>query len=440
VPIYVDLGNCNASLLGGAGCPGKTILLSAVITNTGSCTQSFDWRLKHHSGDAVISLPVSGSTAPLPPPPPSAGDTFSIPVTINGTAGQSEVVRLETYGADDQIICSTTATVTAAKVDVTNARSSLDDQVLTGSTASLVADLDLVLGGASYQLQWSFLGQVSPWQGPYNTSPSGAYAFPVPANQDHTLSETLTVKARLFGTFDECDSFTRNMKVFFALDSANDTHNRPTGNTDANWFRHWGNDHDNACTTFSATGTVAYFGKNVTFEYGGVAGTTRAQYNNSLSDPIVTLYDFAHAPANRNFVSSAMTYLDSQGNSVNDPAGAITIVWNRSGIDQVNQSVMHEIEHLNVNLLWEDPNGQWFMAYGAHSPGVGGNDRDNDELPNAIEDTTPGYRWDVARTHANFYLSGDDEEVWIEELTSGAPAGVSGNDWAYQGKQSTPSN
>jgi hypothetical protein len=328
----------------------------------------------------------------------------------------------------------------------------LDDQVLSGTDAELQAEVDLGGQATGYYLRWTFAGSTSSWQGPFSASPSGSYTIAVPPDQAHTLNEQLQAEMRIGTDGPICDTFARNRGVFFDIDAANDTHNRPGGNTDANWFRHWGIDRDNACSTFAATASVVYFGAGVTFSYGG-SGTPddRAAYNGDPNNPEFTLYDLAHSRENWNFASQAMTYSDSQGNQVNAPAGAITITYDVAGIDALNVDVFHEVEHLHTDLRWDPSNGggDWYQLYGPQAqacddgdgiPEPGEHDFDCDELPNAVEDANPGFRWNRSVTHSGFYLTGDDEEVWIENIVQGTPPGTASNDWAFEGKQSTPNN
>lgn len=124
-----------------------------------------------------------------------------------------------------------------------------------------------------------------------------------------------------------------------------------------------------------------------------------------------------------------------------------TIQHNKSGIDLVRHAVAHEMKHLDVDIKWYTSQGDWRVAHGPHKADDGDgvlqadeNDFDDDELPNAVEDALPGFRWDVATTHTGMYVSGDDEETWIEYLVQSTAGGVATSDWAFEGKQSTPSN
>ena len=111
VPIYVTLGDCAVSFTSvEPGCPGSTADLSFLVTNDGECDQSFDWRVIHESGDAVVqNLPISGTTSQL-----NSSTGFEIvttSLTLGGTIGQSEVVRILLEGAENQIICTNVTTV-----------------------------------------------------------------------------------------------------------------------------------------------------------------------------------------------------------------------------------------------------------------------------------------------------------------------------------------
>lgn len=323
----------------------------------------------------------------------------------------------------------------------------LDDQVITGTRAEFEATVDLtnLPTGSEYFLRWTFLGTSSSWEGPFTTATSGKFEFDVPPDATHKLDEELMVELRV-DQGNVCFMLTRDMKVFFDLVASNDTHNRSSGNSDANWFRHWGTDNDNAVNNFSATGTVSFFGRNASFTYGGASGGI-AQYDGNTSSPKFTLFDAAKDRLNVNFSSASMSYTDSQGNSITSPAGAISIIYDKSGIDVVELNINHEAEHLHTDLRWLAPNGDWFLAYGTrmadNGDGVlqpGENDFDNDEIPNLVEDANLGFRWDVRTTHAGFFLSGDDEEVWIENIVQSTGNGTAANDWALEGKQSNPSN
>lgn len=125
------------------------------------------------------------------------------------------------------------------------------------------------------------------------------------------------------------------------------------------------------------------------------------------------------------------------------------ISFDVSGIDAVDLDVTHEAEHLHTDLRWQE-GGDWFALYGAYTPQLcddgdgilepGEHDFDCDELPNVVEDATPGFRWDRSVTHSGFYLTGDDEEVWIENIVQQTAPGTGSNDWAFEGKQSNPAN
>jgi len=344
--------------------------------------------------------------------------------------------------------------VTVLKVDITNIVNTqivrghtLTNQVLTGNQASFQASVDVQPAGTEYFLRWHFLSSTSGWTGPFSVS-TATWNTDVPSNATHALSELLTVEASFETNGTICDSAVTNMRVFFDIDAATDTHNRPAGNVDANWFRHWGVDQDNAVSSYSAAGTVVHFGKNVTFSYGGAGGGLTGTYNSNPNNPSIALYDGGHGAENHSWTSAAMTYTNSVGSNVVANAAAISITWTNSGIDLLSIVIAHEAQHLNTDLRWQAPNGTWFLAYGARTAddgdGVledGENDFDNDELPNAVEDATIGFRWDVSSTHQpGFYLGGDDEEVWIENAVQATPGGTDANDWAFEGKQSSPSN
>jgi hypothetical protein len=217
------------------------------------------------------------------------------------------------------------------------------------------------------------------------------------------------------------------------------------GITHANWYRHWGVDADNACSTYSADGTVAYFGKEVRFRYGGV-GPPRGQFNGDAADPEIALWDQVHVRESHSFSSPPMTYVDSGGNMITAAAGAIAISFDRSGIDALNTTINHELEHLHIAVRWAD-GGEWRTQFGPRVTDDGDgilepheNDFDGDFLPNQIEDAAPGLRWDDPVTHEGFYVNGTDEEVWCEQAALFAPPGNYQADWAFEGKQSTPSN
>ncbi len=88
----------------------------------------------------------------------------------------------------------------------------------------------------------------------------------------------------------------------------------------------------------------------------------------------------------------------------------------------------HELEHLRVDLLWIEPDGEWYRQYGPRRKDENNNgivdgcddpeddipcenDFDDDEIPNAVEDYLQGIRWDDGVTDPTFYLQGDDEET-----------------------------
>jgi hypothetical protein len=312
----------------------------------------------------------------------------------------------------------------------------LNDQVLTGSEAVFHAILTASLKNNDvYYLRWKFMGTTSEWIGPYNSSSAEAWHFSIPADATHKLKEPITVEVRLNTDGNIHDSYRKNMRVFFNSLGNGDTHNRPAGNTDANWFRHYGTDQDNAVDNYSASSTVSYGGKAVTFIYGGSSGD-EGSFNLSVQNPIITLYDAACGGTGFSFSSNAMPpYTDSTGKTVNAPAGALTVSRaNLRGIDNLKRTVGHELEHLNIFLKWL-PGGQWYEQYGSWNIAV---DQDRDLLPNAVEDGIIGLRWDVERSQWNFYLNGSDREIWCELASNGVGNGNASNDWAFPGKQSTP--
>jgi len=405
-----------------------------------------------------MSKSVQHLTVHLPGSIACSNTPTSIPFTadIDPNAPAGPIV-FEIIGTTSKSECSTLATVNVTEPELVQIQNRqtvrgtlLNDQVLNGTTAEFRADLS-GLGGQAYYLRWTFAGVTSSWLGPYTTSPSGVYSFAVPPDRFHTLNDPLEAEVRIGVNGPVCDSMTRDMRVFFDIDGISDSHNYPGGNPDANWFRHWGFDHDGACTGYASSASMFYYGTNVTFDYGGHIGPSGlfGRYNNDRANPIITLFNVAHGQDSATYNSPAMTYADSQGNQVNAPAGAISIAYNRSGIDLMNHTIAHEVEHHHVNMLW-DPvtNGLWFTTYGPRmkddGDGVlepGENDFDDDRIPNVVEDGLPGFIWANKFSHVpGFYLNGDDEEVWCEMAGVNAQPGNAANDWAFEGKQSTPSN
>ena len=226
-------------------------------------------------------------------------------------------------------------------------------------------------------------------------------------------------------------------KVFFERDATTSP-----GGTDQNWYFYWATDKQGPCQ-HKVSATTSYAGATITWDYNssipGTGRTTRysaTAYTIEVSD---TTPDARPSPTwtfNSPRVPSVGTFIDSTGSPRSFPALNITLSFvkaNWEGIDSVEQTLEHEKEHVLHWRNWEPPGGVWFAVYGVRTTGVGGNDRDADYLPNAFEDTF-GTRWDVARTFAGFYLSGNDNEVLCEQQ-AGTPSLAGSNDWAYPGKQ-----
>lgn len=306
----------------------------------------------------------------------------------------------------------------------------LDDQVLTGKTADFRIQANPQLpNNTDYYLKWEFMLTTSGWQGPFNGSPSGVWNFDVPADALHTLNDFISVDARVGSDGPICGADGREMKVLFDVNASDDDHNRSGGNGDANWFRHWGKDHDGAVSNYSASGTVNHFGRAVEFNYGGTKGDRLGEFNSDVSNPVVTLFDKAHSSVNVNWQSPQMTYEGSDGQTINSPQGQISISYKKSGIDLLRQVVEHELRHFKIDLNWE-PGGIWY----------GKDDTDDDSIPDFVEDNLQGIRWDQTITHDDFYASGTDEEVYIENFVQNTNNADHDEDWAFEGKQSSPSN
>jgi len=108
-----------------------------------------------------------------------------------------------------------------------------------------------------------------------------------------------------------------------------------------------------------------------------------------------------------------------------------------TGIDCVEDSIAHEINHQIVDARQFSATGAW----------KGLNDTDNDEIPDVIENGSQLLSgWNLSKLGFNpnnrysfaGFPYGDDEEV-LCEMVGMTAKGNSANDWANQGKQSDPS-
>jgi parallel beta-helix repeat protein len=176
-----------------------------------------------------------------------------------------------------------------------------------------------------------------------------------------------------------------------------------------NWYHYWSSSDDAACS-FDRT--------SVTYTYGGgsYAGNNFARYNGDPNNPVYTIYNRAAMAESYN-------------------AAGLNI--DRKGIDCVEASLEHEIEHQRTDAKWQ-PGGEWHNLYGPRTTGAGGNDRDGDELPNQweVDNAALGFDPDNATSFPGFPY-GDDEEVWCEMVAQNRK-GVAANDWANLGKQTDP--
>ena len=225
----------------------------------------------------------------------------------------------------------------------------------------------------------------------------------------------------------------RKVEVYFDRNATT-----KTGGSAANWYYYWASDKVGPCQ-HKYSGTTSYEGGTITWAYNNAITGTGCVTRYSATDYTIEVRNVTPNARNWNFNSPRMpavgTFNDSTGNPIFFPVNNIQlslVKQNWEGIDSVEQTLLHEKRHVWAWRSWE-MGGSWRTLYGVRNTAPGGNDEDNDWLPDAFEDGF-GTRWDVARTFPTFYLGGYDNEVDCE-AQAGNPSLGSSQDWAYPGKQ-----
>jgi len=329
----------------------------------------------------------------------------------------------------------------------------LNDQVLNGKIANFRPSFKSwsLKAGETIVVKWSFVGE-SLTSNPISTQPTG-WNVTVPPDQGHKLDEKVRLEIRRKGVL--LDAHDSPMKVFFYLTDTSDTHFRADGNTDANWYRHWAANANNAVPNYSTSQDLSHCGydkikMNWQAVKGYIAGETNWQVN-STTDAItsmqITLFDRVTSASEVNWDSPGITITGSDGVARQFPAKTHSVHYKKGGIDHARKTMEHEFRHVEMVVKWA-PDGEWRRKYGIRRTDDGDerlgaleNDYDGDLLPNESEDVI-GTWWgrqvtfNVAPLFPISY--GHDDELWVESLVQGIPDGNDQNDWAWPGKQSTP--
>jgi hypothetical protein len=107
---------CSASLGDGGGCPGQTVPLTCIITNTGSCPATYSWQVTQTGGNATVN-PASG-----PPITLAAGASATTPVNVDigssSPPGSTATLKLE-VSEGGGVSCSDTGTVSVSNTPCT---------------------------------------------------------------------------------------------------------------------------------------------------------------------------------------------------------------------------------------------------------------------------------------------------------------------------------
>jgi hypothetical protein len=208
---------------------------------------------------------------------------------------------------------------------------------------------------------------------------------------------------------------------------------------DPNWYEYWASDKSGPCE-HKVSGSTSYMGATITWDYDldlGYDGTCTRQ---SPTAYLIRLGPGAATAESRTFSSPEISFTDSQGQSASFAAGHIAWSFVREAwqaVDSVQHTINHEKTHVLIFRNWE-AGGSWRTALGgaARSTGTGGNDQDDDWLPDFFEDGY-GTRFDQKQTFTSGYCP-DDGQVYCEHQAGNPSIGETPPaplDWAHPGKQ-----
>jgi len=367
------------------------------------------WKFLDPHCEYVYNGPHSFNLQVTIPAPPGTENTYMIRAVGRGSFGSCALSdpdwpTYNSYEVHKDITVNVVEPVKIDKINVTGIPDANNPMTNDPSTAGpeqvqLEAEITQPQGFQVTKVAWS--GDIVPGDGnPYKyLAGKGTHG-----NKGVTCTVTYVREATgATGT----DTKSKEFELFFRKTGHEDGHRKPP-----NWYKYWSTSDDAACS---------YDRTTVTYRYGGgeYDGNDWGAFNGSVSNPVYTIYNRA----------------TMDGSPLNHAPAGISI--SQRGIDCVEVVLKHEREHREVEARWL-PGGAWHTAYGPRTTGPGGNDRDNDELPNEVEDSIDGFDPCDAVSFPGFFYGGhDDEEVYNTRIAQGE-TGIHGSDWANPGKRSDP--